>query len=132
MAAEVAAGTNYVTLGGWTRDFRTALECIRSLSPGALARVRPGAHVVGGRARRDARLRRPLWTYGGVRRLGPGFVAERAERLRFVLAQRARPIRERMVDRTVLAHQPGEVPEPVLDDLREMDLQGRAGRVSTC
>jgi hypothetical protein len=36
-----------------------------------------------------------------------------------------------MVDRPVLAHQPGEVPKPVLDDLREMDVHGRAGREST-
>ena len=63
--------------------------------------------------------------------LGPGFAAERAERLWFVLAQRARPTLERMVDRPVLAHQPGEVPKPVLDDLRRMDVHGRAGRVST-
>src|SRR4029453_19542123 len=62
--------------------------------------------------------------------LGPRFAAERAERLRFVLAQRARPTLERMVDRPVLAHQPGEVSKPVLDDLRRMDVHGRAGRES--
>src|SRR5512132_2722197 len=58
----------------------------------------------------------------------PRFTAERAERLGFVFGQDRAPAVERGADRHVLAQEPCEMAQAVLDDLRVTDGRRRPDR----